>query len=122
TDYLGNTTEYNSLKTGNLLGVKSYKEQVIHPDGVQSETVINLWGNKIKESVTEIDGEWIHTAYSYDSQNRLLKQSERYKDEASLWTTFEYDEYGRLKKSALPTGKQVTVSYKIGRASCRERV
>ena len=111
TDYLGNTTEYNSFKTGNLLGVKSYKEQVIHPDGVQSETVINRWGNKIKESTTDIDGEWIHTSYSYDTQNRLLKQSEPYKNEAGLWTAFEYDEYGRLKKSTLPTGRQITVSY-----------
>ncbi len=112
TDYLGNATKF-AYKTNAISGFGSafVRKETTYPDGRKEHTTTNGWGNKIFESYTNIDGNWVSTFYNYDSQNRLIKKSEPYIGVANLFTTFEYDKYGRVVKTVLPTGRQITTSY-----------
>lgn len=112
TDYLGNTTNF-VYKTNSLLGIGSafVRKETTFPDGHKEHITINGWGNKTYKGHTDIDGNWVSTTYSYDSQNRLIKQSEPYTSTANLFTNFEYDSYGRITKTVLPTGREITASY-----------
>ena len=112
TDYLGNsiTTVY---KTNSIfyLGASFVKTERLYPDGRKERFTIDAWGNKTSEGYTDIEGNWISKSFSYDSQNRLIKQSEPYTSTASQFTTFTYDKFGRPIKTTLPNGKEITASY-----------
>ncbi len=113
TDYLGNTINY-AYKTGGRLVLSSssfVRKEVYYPDGRKERSTTNAWGNKSSEGFTDIEGNWINTSYNYDSQDRLIKKSEPYSSTASLFTNFEYDQYGRIIKTVLPTGREITASY-----------
>ena len=112
TDYLGNTTTYSYKTNGPfILGDFYIKKETTYPDGHKERTITNGWGNKTSEAHTDIEGNYIFQLLTYDSQDRLIKKSEPYTTTASLFTTFEYDDYGRVVKSVLPTGREITSSY-----------
>ena len=112
TDYLGNLTNF-VYKSGspNVLSSSFVRKETTYPDGIKKKETINAWGNKSFEGYTDIEGNWINTSYTYDSQNRLIKKSEPYTSSATMFTTIEYDEYGRTNKTVLPTGKEITANY-----------
>ena len=112
TDYLGNTTNF-AYKTNSRfdLGSSFVRKETNYADGRKEKVTTNAWGNKSSEGYTDIEGNWINTSYSYDSQDRLIKKSDPYTSTASLFTTFEYDKYGRVIKTVLPTGREITASY-----------
>lgn len=111
-DYLGNLTTF-AYKTNSLtsLGETFIRKETNFPDGRKERVTANGWGNKTSEGSTDLEGNWVMTSYSYDSQDRLIKKSEPYTTTASLFTTFEYDDYGRLVKNVLPTGREITTVY-----------
>lgn len=112
TDYLGNITTF-AYKTNSFrgLGASFVRKEIYYPDGRKERSTVNAWGNKSSEGYTDIEGNWINTSYNYDSQDRLIKKSEPYTSTASLFTNFEYDQYGRIIKTVLPTSREVTASY-----------
>ena len=112
TDNNGNVTSFAYITNGSFsIGPSFVRKETTHPDGSKERITENAWGNKTAEGHTDMEGNWINKSYSYDSQDRLIKQSEPYTTNASLYTTFEYDKYGRIEKSVLPSGKEITVSY-----------
>ena len=112
TDYLGNTTTHKyETRSPNLITESFVREETTYPDGRKERSVTDAWGNKISDGHTDIEGNWVNRTFSYDSQNRLIKQSEPYIINASQFTTFVYDEYGRLIKTSMPNGKEITTSY-----------
>src|SRR5690606_37894551 len=94
-DYLGNVTNF-VYKSGspNVLSSSFVRKETTYPDGIKKKETTNAWGAKTFESITDIEGNWNNTSYTYDSQGRLIKKSEPYKSSATLFTIFEYDEYG----------------------------
>lgn len=111
TDYLGNTTNFAYKTNTRILGSSFVRKETTYPDGRKEKVTTTGWGNKTYEGHTDIEGNWIGTSYSYDSQDRLIKKSEPYISTASLFTAFEYDKYGRIIKTVLPTGREITASY-----------
>jgi len=112
-DYLGNETSY-IYKTNGSIGSFSgrfIRKETFLSDGKKTKSTTNAWGNKTSESYTDIEGNWINQIFSYDTQDRLISKSEPYSSNASLYTTFEYDKFGRIIKSVLPTGREITSSY-----------
>src|SRR5690606_723629 len=88
TDYLGNLTNF-VYKSGspNVLSSSFVRKETTYPDGIKKKETINAWGNKSFEGYTDIEGNWINTSYTYDSQNRLIKKSEPYTSSATMFTT-----------------------------------
>jgi len=111
TDYLGKTTTFVYKTNAVSLGNTFIRKETTFPDGRKERITTNGWGKKTSEGHTDIDGNWINSSYNYDSQDRLVKISEPYKNIASLFTTFEYDNYGRIVKTVLPTGRELTIDY-----------
>lgn len=111
TDYLGNATNFAYKTNTRVLGSSFVRKETNYSDGRKEKVTTTGWGNKTYEGYTDIDGNWVGTSYSYDSQDRLIKKSEPYTSTASLFTTFEYDKYGRVIKTVLPTGREITASY-----------
>lgn len=112
TDYLGNNTTFDyKTKSPNLIGPSFVRKETNYADGRKEKVTTNGWNNKISEAHTNIEGNWVNTSYTYDSQDRLIKKSDPYFTTASLFTNFTYDEYGRIIKTVMPTGKEINSSY-----------
>ena len=129
TDYKGRVTSIEYDEWGNEISRTS-------PDGTVAKTVMS-WGGKglytvtrtvtgqpdeithydaadreLRTGILRFDGSWLYADNIYDNKGRLEKTSMPFKGEsASLWTTYEYDEYNRRIKSTEASGNTVSWGY-----------
>ncbi|MBB4807698.1 RHS repeat-associated protein [Chryseobacterium defluvii] len=93
--------------------INGIKLKVTDPTGATKETFTDNWGRKRLERVLTLNNEWLDKRSEYDIQDREYKISDPYfsTNSPTRWTITEFDEYGRVKKVSLPTGKVISSSY-----------
>lgn len=101
------TTSYSYNDFGNLIS------STINADGLTSRTNSQVFDNKGRYAIEKTNALGQTTFYSYDSQFGLLI-AETGIDELSYF--YEYDEWGRKKKTTFPLGFDVNESYSWGGA------
>jgi len=106
TDYLGKRISYSYIKRAN-----EYITKTDHEDGSSAVSVVNALGQSIRTGKTVLDGLWYFSETEYDYLGRKARESDPFQYTPSLWTTYMYDEYGRLIETVLPTGKTNRISY-----------
>ena len=83
-------------------------------DGSESVTKLDDLGREIVSGGKNVDGSWSFIKSTYDDYNRKISVGEPVAGIAvipSQYTTYSYDEYGRLKTTVEPTGKTTTFAY-----------
>lgn len=105
-DYLGNKGVYDYQRQGSEFIVTETGD-----DGSQSMKKSDILGRVILQGARDIEGEWSYVKTEYDNKGRKYRVSEPYRNSPSLWTTFVYDDYGRLITQTLSTGVVNSLSY-----------
>lgn len=102
---------YEWITSGDFLN--GIKLKVQEPSGGVKETYTDVWGRKRVERELALNNKWIDKKTEYDIQDRAFKVSDPYfsTSSPSRWSITEYDDYDRIKKVSLPTGKVITTSY-----------
>lgn len=129
TDHKGRVTSVGYDEWGNEIS-RTY------PEGTE-ETTVYSWGGtglytvthsitgepseithydaadrELRSGTLRFDGSWLYTDRVYDSKGRLEKVSMPFKGEsASLWNTYEYDEYNRNTKYTEASGNITSRTY-----------
>lgn len=102
---------YEWIVSGDLLN--GIKLKVEAPTGAVKETYADVWGRNRLERTLSVNNKWIDSKTEYDIQDRAYKVSEPYfsTNSPTKWMTTEFDDYDRVKKITLPTGKIISSSY-----------
>lgn len=112
-DIYNNVTQYfyEWLTSGDF--INGTKLRVVDATGAIKETLTDNWGRTRIEKALSLNDKWIEKRTDYDVLDRPYKVSEPYfsTTSPSKWAITEYDVYGRVVKSSLPTGKIITSSY-----------
>ncbi len=113
TDFYNKETKYfyDWITSGEFVnGIKLRTEA---PTGAVKETFADIWGRNRVESELSINNKWINVKTEYDILDRAYKVSDPYFSTSSptRWTSTEVDDYGRVKKITLPTGKTASSTY-----------
>lgn len=129
TDHMGRITTYMYDVWGNL-------GKIVFPDGAE-DVIERAWGGlgkytELKTSTGHpdcithydalgravrvgemcFDGQWRYVDEEYDCYGKLQRKSRPYRGASvSYWTTYEYDNYGRLIRLAEASGKESIWSY-----------
>lgn len=106
TDYLGKNTTTTYAKTGN-----EYTTIKTGEDGSASILISDALSRPKKSGQKNIDGTWSYKTIEYDYLGRKFRESEPFASSPTLWTTFTYDDYSRLKTQTYPTGVISTLNY-----------
>lgn len=107
TDYLGKSTTLSYSKTGN-----AYTTTKTGDDGSSSILISDALGRPKKSGQKNIDDTWSYKTVEYDFLGRKYRESEPYNTSSpSLWTTYTYDDYSRIKTQTYPTGVVSTLNY-----------
>jgi|GEM_PF-507278 len=106
TNYLGKSTYYTYTKNQNI-----YISQQLDADGGSTISQTNALGQQLQKGAKLADGQWSHIVTQYDFLGRKIKESAPFVDIPTLWTSYIYDDYGRLVETTLPTGKTSRISY-----------
>lgn len=129
TDHKGRVTEISYDEWGN-------EASRTYPDGTVEKTILD-WGGlgaftvtrqitgkpteivhydaadrKLRTGSIRFNGSWLYTDYVYDEKGRLEKVSMPFKGEtATLWNTYEYDEFNRKARFTEVSGNVTTWRY-----------
>ena len=106
TDYLGKNTTIAYSKSSN-----EYTTTKSGEDGSVSVLISDALGRPKKSGQKNIDGTWSYKVVEYDYLGRKFRESEPFSSSPTLWTTFTYDDYSRLKTQTYPTGAVSTLNY-----------
>ncbi|HLN94891.1 MAG TPA: FG-GAP-like repeat-containing protein, partial [Flavobacterium sp.] len=108
TDFLGKSVTYTYSRTGNVFKVAEIKD-----DGKSTFTESDALARQTRKATTDINGNWVYSDTTYDFLGRKTGESQPYfsTSSPSLWTTYQYDDYSRVNKTTLSTGKIVTTTY-----------
>lgn len=107
TDYLGKNSTYQYTRNSEKTLITTTGD-----DGSASMKLFDDLGRKITSGVKDINNNFSYTSYLYDIYDRNYKVSEPYfGSAASQWNETKYDEYGRIIKNNLSTGKTVNITY-----------
>lgn len=108
TDFLGKSINYTYARSGGI-----YTTTETGDDGSATMTESDALARVIRKGVKDLNGNWNYVVTEYDYQGKKTRESEPYdaSSSASLWTTYEYDDYSRPVKTILPTGKIGTTTY-----------
>lgn len=75
-------------------------------------TYYNVFDTKVREGITQFDGEIVYTDSYYDRTHMLQKESLPFTGtKATLWNTYMYDEFSRPTKIQYASGKEELLSY-----------
>lgn len=117
-DYLGKKETSSYRRNGNTVEVTTSNEQ-----GFWEKEFFDSFGNKIKVSSKNLQGEIVNKNYEYDAYNRIIRESDNYIGSVpSLWTTTEYDRLGRISKITNSKGKEITTTYSLSKTTIRDGV
>jgi YD repeat-containing protein len=108
TDFLGKSITYAYTRTGS-----NFVTTQTGDDGSATSSESDALARVIKKGIKDINNNWIYSDIEYDYLGKKTRESEPYfsNSSASLWTTYEYDDYGRNTKITQPTGKIINTTY-----------
>ncbi len=117
TDYLENQTTIAlttiTLQNNNDYDAEGVMKTVTAADGSIIKSIYNPFGWLIlKMSNSTIDGSWVEAETQYDALGRKELVSEpRFGHDQCGWTTYNYDDYGRLFQQTSPASLTVTTTF-----------
>ncbi|MCP1994997.1 FG-GAP-like repeat-containing protein [Flavobacterium sp. HSC-61S13] len=107
TDYLNKSTAISYVKQSEILTVTSTDEQ----GGISGEKY-DKYGNKIESFGVNNSGVFIRKFYKFNKYKQLISESDPAIEESSaLWSTTDYDIYGRVNKIVDSKGKKTEFTY-----------